>query len=384
MEDSALVGLRARDAHGRILYVNRTLCDMVGLKAEQLIGLMPPMPYWPPDAIETVMLRHQRNLAGHAPREGYEAVWCHSDGHLLDVMVFESPLIDAQGQQSGWMGSIIDITEHKQLQAREHQQAQVMAHQARLTTLGEVASALSHQLNQPLTAIMGYNAGLQRMLGQAAGTSPMVLSALKHQGEQAAEAGKIVHRIRAFLTRRSPQREPCDLGALAQRAVELLARDLADRQIHVLWALTEGLALVDADPVLVEQVLINLVRNAADALAAGPHRGAGDERRIRIATAMHGPEQVRLEVEDNGPGLQGRTVEQICAPFYSTKSSGMGMGLAICRSVIEVHHGYMQAGESAWGGARIAFLLPVATATAHGAPDAPSDSAPLPLEALSA
>jgi len=361
MGDSALVGLRARDAEGRILYVNRTFCEMVGLQAEQLVGLTPPMPYWPPDAHEEVMLRHQRNLAGHAPRQGYEAVWCHSDGHQIPVMVFESPLIDAQGQQSGWMGSIIDITERKELQAREHRQAQAMAHQARLTTLGEVASALSHQLNQPLTAIIGYNAGLQRMLGQAPDTPPAILSALKQQGEQAAEAGKIVRRIREFLTRRSPQREPCDLAALARRAVGLVQRDLQDQQIQVLWALADELPWVDADPVLVEQVLINLVRNAADALASGPLSGASAERLVRVIVAPDGPQTVRLAVEDNGSGLQGRAVEHICAPFYSTKASGMGMGLAICRSVIEAHHGSMNAGVSEWGGARISFTLPAAT-----------------------
>lgn len=361
MEDSALVGLRARDAQGRILYVNRTFCDMVGLEAKDLVGLKPPMPYWPPNAIEEVMVRHQRNLAGQAPREGYEAVWRHRDGHLLDVMVFESPLIDARGQQSGWMGSIIDITERKQLQARELHRAQAMDQQARLTTLGEVASALAHQLNQPLTAIMGYNSGLQRMLGQADPVSPMVMRALQQQGEQAAEAGKIVRRIREFLTRRSPQREACDLVALARHACELLRRDLANLHIQVLWSVPEHVPRVDADPVLMEQVVINLVRNAADALAgtAGSVQGAG--RTIRMVVARDGPQALRLTVEDNGPGLQGRTVEEICAPFYSTKTSGMGMGLAICRSVVEVHHGSMQAGASEWGGAQISLTLPLAS-----------------------
>jgi two-component system, LuxR family, sensor histidine kinase DctS len=105
MEDSALVGLRARDAEGRLLYVNRTFCDMVGRPADELLGLKPPMPYWPPDSMEDAMLRSRRNLAGLAPREGYEARWQHRDGHLIDVMVFESPLVDDRGRQIGWMGA---------------------------------------------------------------------------------------------------------------------------------------------------------------------------------------------------------------------------------------------------------------------------------------
>ncbi len=358
MEDSALVGLRARDAEGRILYVNRTFCHMVGLSADQLVGLRPPMPYWPPDALDEVMLRNKRNLEGRAPRDGYEALWCHKDGRRLNVMVFESPLIDANGTQTGWMGSIIDITARKLLEERERHQTEAMAHQARLTTLGEVASALAHQLNQPLTVIMGYNAGLQRMLTDAGYDNQAVLHALSQQGEQAAEAGRIVRRIREFLTRRAPQREACDLVAVARRAAELLKRDLQAAQVSVEWALAPNLPQVFADPILMEQVLINLIRNAVDAmLGATPHDGSGG--RIRMVAQRSGERFVRMDVEDSGPGLSGRTVDALSAPFYSTKSDGMGMGLAICRSVIEVHHGGMDAGTGSLGGARFSFTLPV-------------------------
>lgn len=357
MGDSALVGLRARDAEGRILYVNRTFCNMVGLPASKLIGRSPPMPYWPPDALDEVMQRNQRNLEGRAPREGYEALWCHQDGRRLNVMVFESPLIDAQGQQTGWMGSIIDITARKKLEERERHQAEAMANQARLTTLGEVASALAHQLNQPLTVIMGYNAGLQRMLTDAGYDNQAVMSALTQQGEQAAEAGRIVRRIREFLTRRAPQREACDLGVVAHRAAELLQRDLQTAKVQLQWAMAPALPQVFADPILMEQVLINLIRNACDAMAALPLPDAG--RRIRITAQRSGERFVRMDVEDNGPGLQGHSVDHLSAPFFSTKSDGMGMGLAICRSVIEVHHGGMDAGVSSLGGARFSFTLQV-------------------------
>jgi two-component system sensor histidine kinase DctS len=368
MEDSALVGLRARDADGRVLYVNRTLCNMVGLRAEELVGLSPPMPYWPPEALDEVMLRHKRNLEGKAPRDGYEALWRHRDGRRINVMVFESPLIDARGQQIGWMGSIIDITARKKLEERERHQAEAMAHQSRLTTLGEVASALAHQLNQPLTVIMGYNAGLQRMLADAGYDNQAVLNALAQQGAQAAEAGRIVQRIREFLTRRAPQREACDLGALAHRAAELLQRDVRAAQVQLRWDLAADLPPVFADPILMEQVLINLIRNACDAMQAQPAPAAG--RCIRIATQKRGERFVRLDVEDNGPGLHGLSVEQLSAPFYSTKSDGMGMGLAICRSVVEVHHGGMDAGVSSLGGARFSFTLPVFDARLQPASDA--------------
>ncbi len=354
MGESALVGLRARDAQGRILYVNRTFCHMVGMDAQELVGLCPPMPYWPPDTMEAVTQRNQRNLAGLAPREGYETEWLHRSGRRLHVMVFESPLIDAQGQQIGWMGSIIDITARKALEERERHQTDAMAHQARLTTLGEIASALAHQLNQPLTAVMGYNAGLQRLLEQEDTPRAKMLAALQSQQLQASEAGHIVQRIREFLTRRAPKREACNLVQLAQRALGLLHRELQQRKITVGWNLSDTMPEVYADVILVEQVLLNLVRNAADALDAQT-----DARRIGIAIHASGTGFLKVDVEDNGGGLEGRTVEQLSAPFYSTKSNGMGMGLAICRSVIEAHHGGFDAGASAMGGARFSFTLPV-------------------------
>jgi two-component system sensor histidine kinase DctS len=354
MEDSALVGLRARDAKGRILYVNRTFCEMVGLPAAQLVGVAPPMPYWPAGALDEVMARNRRNLAGNAPREGYEAQWSHRDGHLLNVMVFESPLIDSNARQIGWMGSIIDISARKTLEERERHQAEALANQSRLTTLGEIASALAHQLNQPLTAIVGYNAGLQRMLTDANYGNSTVMNALKHQGEQAIEAGRIVHRIREFLTRRAPQREACDLAAIAQRAATLLQRDLQASQIQIHWEIPIPLTSVFADPILIEQVLVNLMRNAADAIIGARPGGS-----LRISARQLDTPFVRMDVDDDGPGLGGLTIEQLCTPFYSTKSEGMGMGLAICRSVIEVHHGAMDAGASPQGGARFSFTLPV-------------------------
>ncbi|MDR7296704.1 two-component system sensor histidine kinase DctS [Pelomonas aquatica] len=360
MEDSALVALRARDFDGRLLYVNRTFCDMVGLPAEQLVGLVPPMPYWPPDALDELTERNRRNLAGHAPREGFEARWRHSSGRLLDVMVFESPLVDAGGRQIGWMGSIIDITERKQLEERERRQVETLAHNARLTMLGEVASTLAHELNQPLTAIASYGAGVTNSLAKLGVQDELVLGALQRLGQQAAHAGRIVARIREFLTRREPRHEPCDLNEVISAALDLLKRDLQRRGIALELALSPQVPPVLADAVLIEQVVINLVRNAADALLA---REGG--RRIAVGSRLAG-DFVRIDVSDNGPGLQGRRIEQLCAPFYSTKAEGMGMGLAICRSIVEAHQGILDASDTASGGALFSFSLPLSRESVHG------------------
>ncbi|MGQ3054107.1 MAG: sensor histidine kinase [Roseateles sp.] len=356
MEDSALVALRARDFDGRLLYVNRTFCDMVGLAQEQLVGLLPPMPYWPPDAFEELTERNRRSLAGQAPREGFEARWRHSSGRMVDVMVFESPLVDAGGSQIGWMGSIIDITERKQLEERERRQVETLAHNARLTMLGEVASTLAHELNQPLTAIASYGAGVTNSLAKLGVQDELVLGALQRLGQQAEHAGRIVARIREFLTRREPRHERCDLNEVISAAVDLLRRDCQRRGVTLELSLAPTVPAVLADAVLIEQVVINLVRNATDALQARePGEGA---RRVTVSSRLAG-DFVRIDVCDNGPGLSGRRVEQLCAPFYSTKADGMGMGLAICRSIIEAHQGVLDASESSTGGALFSFSLPL-------------------------
>ncbi len=383
MEDSLTVGLRARDADGKLVYVNRAFCDLVGFSADELVGHAMPMPYWPPDAIADSMSRHLRNLAGGAPREGYEARWVHADGHPIDVMIFEAPLVDARGRHIGWMGSILDITERKRLEERERRQTEAVAHQARLTMLGEVASALAHQLNQPLTSITGYAAGVKRLLERAGQPDARLVDAMTRLGDQAAEAGRIVKRIREFLTRRSPQRETMDLGEVAHRALALLARELRRLQLHVEWAIPSDLPPVEADPVLIEQVVLNLVLNACDEMAAMP----AAQRRLRIGVARagspvagDGSDFLRLDVDDSGPGLRGRSVEQLVTPFYSTKPDGMGMGLAICRSIIEAHHGAFDARDGALGGARFSITLPLASASAaaDAPPDARHDHAPPP------
>lgn len=353
MEDSLAVGIRARDMQGRLVYVNKTMADMVGYQPDELIGLMPPMPYWVPQELEQSMSRHLRNMAGKAPREGYESHWQHRDGSLVEVMVFEAPLVDAKGQQIGWMASILNITERKRMEERERKQLETMAHHARLTMLGEVASTLAHELNQPLSAIASYNAGLLNALGERPDIDPQIIKAMQRMGEQASHAGRIVKRIREFLTRREPQREPCAIQGVIESGVSLLKRDLSRHHVHVDIRCDAHLPDVVADPVLIEQVVVNLVRNASDALSAQP-----GERRIVVGAGQAGG-FVRVTVSDNGPGLKGQSSQRLFAPFFSTKSDGMGMGLAICRSIVELHYGVLDADEAPEGGALFSFSLPI-------------------------
>lgn len=368
IEESIVVGLRGRDFEGRLIYVNRAFANMVGRSAEELLGLRPPMPFWPSHNSEANMLRFKRNMAGQAPPEGYESVWQHSDGHLFEVMVFESPLIDAAGKHIGWMGSVLDISERKRLEERERKQIETLAHHARLTMLGEVAATLAHELNQPLTAITSYNTGVINLLRPVESTKldPEALRALESLGEQARHAGRIVHRIREFLTRRTPEREACDLNLITQHAISLMQRELQRRNVTLRFDPANNLPPVIADPVLVEQVLINLIRNACDALAEKDSDTQSQHtKKIHVQVRAAGDKFARIDVTDNATGLKGKTIESLCQPFFTTKTEGMGMGLAICRSIIEAHQGVLDASDVTGGGACFSLSLPLMTALAR-------------------
>jgi two-component system sensor histidine kinase DctS len=365
MEDSALVGLRARDLAGRILYVNKTLCDLVGYSRAELVGLLPPLPFWPVDEVPAIMERNQMTLIGQAPRTGSETRWQHRDGRRLDVMVFESPLVDASGAHVGWMGSIVDISERKRLAETERLQSEALARHARLTMMGEMASSLAHDINQPLTVIANYAEGLMTRVSRQGNADPELREPLDAIGKHAELAGRIVQKIRERLGRHRVGRLPCDLNSVVTGAVDLQREAAARQKVRLELDIAPGLPQVEADRVGIEQVVTNLVRNAVDAL-----EDTGPDRLVQVSTRLHTSsadtgmrESVRIEVRDNGPGLQGRSIETLCAWSYSTKADGLGMGLAICRHIVEDHGGTLGAVDAPGGGALLYLVIPVKTSS---------------------
>ena len=358
MEDSALVGLRARDPDGRILYVNKTLCDMVGYSREELVGLVPPLPFWPKRAIADLMARNENTLAGQSPDEGFETRWEHRDGHSIDVMIFESPLVNSKGIQFGWMGSIVDISQRKALEERARQDLETIAHQARLNEMGSIAAELAHEINQPLTAIASYTAGLGIAMRKRVPDEIQLHQALDAVLRNTQRAGDIISWIRRQTSRANPVRESCDVNLIAAEHLEQRIPQIGRLNIIVQKELAPNLPLVMVDRVEIEQVIANLVRNAADALAE-----QGGERTIWLQTQatmdVSGKEFVEVVVRDNGPGLHGRTIDMLCANFYTTKIEGMGLGLGICKGFVEAHGGTLSALDAEEGGAEFRFTLPI-------------------------
>lgn len=355
MEDSLHTGMRAVDLEGRVVYVNPAFCRMVGYQAGELIGQGgASRPYWPPDEEARIVEALREARAGGTSPTGIELQLMRRDGARFDALLFEAPLIDADGRQTGWMGSVLDITERKQARERSRQQEEKLAATARLITMGEMASALAHELNQPLAAIAGYTAGSLNLLAAGGPAVGGIEEALRKTAQQAQRAGQIIRRVHEFVRQRAPTRVAVRLNATVEEAVGFAEAEARTRQVRISVALAEGDPELQADPVLLQQVLLNLVRNGMDAMAATP----AAERSLAVSVTRAGP-AVTVAVADRGCGLSPEVREQMFQPFFTTKPGGMGMGLHICRSIMETHGGRVWAEPNPGGGAVFAFSLPV-------------------------
>jgi two-component system, LuxR family, sensor histidine kinase DctS len=354
MEESLTVGLRARDHEGRVLYVNNAFCRMTGFAPDELIGRLPPMPYWPKDRVEETLSRHAALNAGGPRNQSFETRFCRKDGTELDIQVFEAPLIDADGKHHGWMGSIIDITEQKKAAQNARLQEESLQRTGRLVALGEMASSLAHELNQPLAAIASYAAGSLNILRDADAPRDMVINALEKLAIQAARAGEIIRRIQDFVRKRDPKFETVDLASVVLDTTQFLAADARSHHVTIETEIDTDLPSVRADRILLEQVLLNLMRNGIEAMQAiAPARKT---LHIRV-TARDG--YGVIEVKDCGPGIQDDIARRIFEPFVTSKSDGMGMGLNICRTIVELHQGQLSHRHHADGGAIFSLTLPM-------------------------
>jgi two-component system sensor histidine kinase DctS len=333
MEDSMQTGMRARDLAGRITYVNPAFCRMVGWPADELVGRSPPMPYWPDEYFEETRDLHDRILAGEGPDEVFELKFKRSNGEIFDVLIHEAPLIDANGRQTGWMGSLVDITERRHAEELARQQQERLQAVARLVTMGEMASSLAHELNQPLAAIASYNTGCLNMLASGAADPAELRMAMEKSALQAQRAGRIIHRIYDFVKRSERKSEVFDLTSVVEEVQALVEPDARRMGVKIRTAI-EALPPVRGDRVLIVQTLLNLARNAIEAMADT----AAEQQLLDLAACVEGS-SIRIDIADRGCGIPADVAARLFEPFYTTKPEGMGIGLNICRSVVEAHLG---------------------------------------------
>ncbi|QWE15427.1 PAS domain-containing sensor histidine kinase [Polynucleobacter sp. AP-Sving-400A-A2] len=493
MENSTPVGIRAHDMNRVITYVNPAFCEMTGWSAEELIGLSPPFAFWPEGQKNELTDKMNKALKIAMSEErtiGIEGSILHRNGAVIQTRTFIAPLVNEKGQQTGWVTSLIDISEPKKIReelaasqerfvavlegldaavsvvsnengellftnrfyrerfgntAKGHfelagsdktsegisvqppyqeteseeiqlldevtgiskwyevrrrnvpwvdghlaqlliatditprveaddlarQQEERMQFTSRLTTMGEMASSLAHELNQPLAAISNYCMGVaKRLQGQLdPALQKDILPALEKASDQAHRAGTIIQRIKGFVKRSEPQRKSCDIAEIIHDAVGLVEIEAHRHRLSISTEIAENLPAVDLDPVLILQVLVNLLKNSLDSLReVYPLSSRWSAPPVRISADLDTstfPTMLRIQVKDTGSGIAESVIERMFEPFFSTKSDGMGMGLNICRSVIESHQGrlwatnLMDAEHTKLSGCTFTILLPL-------------------------
>jgi two-component system sensor histidine kinase DctS len=347
MEDSLVTGLRARDLSGRITYVNPAFCEMVGFSAADLMGPGPPR-YWPPELADEYARRQSVRLGGplfgagrstQESREGFETIFMRRSGERFPVLIFEAPLVDGSGQQTGWMSAVLDVGAQRRVEELSRQQQERLQATARLATVGEMASLLSHELNQPLAAIASYAAGSLNLLGEGtidAEAAGMLRQAAQRIAEQAERAGRVIKSVHDFVRRREQAREAVGADVLLEAVLPLVRLQARKSGTRIELDLPDPPPRVVCDRTMVEQVLLNLTRNGIQAMESDVELA---DRVLTLRVRRAHERWVAFSVIDRGPGIASEVARQLFTPFFTTRSEGMGLGLSLCRTVIEQHGG---------------------------------------------
>ncbi len=350
--DTAVDGIIVTDATGRILAFNKACENLFGYSAAEILG----------KGIYHIMPRKEAASHGkHISRYletgqkriigvGRELNARHRDGDEFPIELSIGEADTGSGRQ--FIGIIRDLRERKKTEARHRQLQGELEHLSRVSAMNELGSAIAHELNQPLTAIMLYLQVAVRQSG-AADMDADILDTLSKATNEAERAGKILQSMRRFVEKGEMERRPVDIGEVIKEVIELMRHSLQEQNIRLKFVPPDAEARVDVDQVQIQQVLINLIRNAMAALSAAAEG--------RIVIEVHKSDGcLEVSVEDNGPGIAEEQVPKLFQAFVSTSAGGMGLGLAISRSIARRHDGdLVLAGESAEGGARFVLRLPL-------------------------
>lgn len=253
-----------------------------------------------------------------------------------------------------------EMVSRVQAEERARSHLEQLAHVARLSTLGEMAAEIAHELNQPLGAIANYAHGCSKRIDNGTADTETIQMVFDTIAKQAERAGKIIHRLRSLVARRQPEMITTDLNRLINEILELQASETEQHQIRMHMELEPGLPSVRVDAIQVQQVLLNLLRNSIEVLRELPP----ERRNLTLVTRKAGEETLRVSVRDEGPGCDPETLQRLFDPFFTTKSDGMGMGLVISRSIIEAHGGELWVVPNPGDGLTFHFTIPIEEAGA--------------------
>ncbi|MGH7789775.1 MAG: ATP-binding protein [Candidatus Binatia bacterium] len=346
---TALVSLK--DRGGRYVLVNREFERLVERPRAAILGNTDD-DLFPATLAERLAARDAEVLGSGEPVSFEQELGVAADGRVYVVVKFP---LRGSGEAIYGVGSMAtDITPLKQLQEALRRHQDELAHALRLHTIGEMAAALAHEINQPLCAVTNYAQGGAQRLRAGAVDAPTLLHAFEQIASEGLRATQILRSIRTLVRRQSAEESAVDVNALASDAVRILEPQARLHGVIVRLEGGAGLPLVQANPTQIEQVMINLMLNGVQAIAGA----AGQRREVVVATGRSG-DHVEVTVSDTGAGIAPTVAKQLFAPFVTTKASGLGLGLAISRSIIEDHGGRLWASPHRGAGATFRFSLPI-------------------------
>lgn len=348
------------DADGTMTSFNRAAVRQFGYAPAEVLGqnvrMLMPTPY----REQHDGYLHRYLTTGERRIIGIDRVVV---GRRKDGSTFPMTLAVGETRTDGkvsFTGFIRDLTERQQSEARLQEAQGELARLARLNELGEMASTLAHELNQPLSAIANYIQGSIRLVGQLPDQqADTIRGALQEAAKQALRAGEIIRHLREFTTRGETDKGPEDIKNLVEEAGALALVGSRERGVRTEFNFAPGDSLVEADRVQVQQVLINLMRNAMEAMKESPRR------ELTVRAAPIDGKLMRVDVADTGPGISPEIAERLFQPFVTTKAGGMGIGLTISRRIIQSHGGDLTCHRNETGGATFSFTLPIATEPVH-------------------